>query len=81
MLAYRAGCRRTRREGAAGDSPFVSGPEISRIGVESQNKLGLALDDPGNQVIAEGSSVVQRLFTALFRPLPAVKRGTREAAI
>jgi hypothetical protein len=57
------------------------GPEVTRIGIQAENELRLALRNPGGEDIPKRSRRRQRPFTALFKPLPAVKRGTREAAI
>ena len=56
-------------------------PQRAGIGVDAEHDLRLALGDPSGQGVAEEARRRQRPFTALFRPLPAVKRGTREAAI
>jgi hypothetical protein len=57
------------------------GPQRRRVGIEAEDDLRLARGDPRRQGVPEGGRAVQRPFTALFRPLPAVNRGTREAAI
>ena len=56
-------------------------PQRCRIGVEPEHDLRLALGHPSDQGVAKRGCQAQRPFTALFRPLPALKRGTREAAI
>ena len=55
-------------------------PERSGVGVDAEHDLGLAPGHARGEGVAERSPG-QRPFTALFSPLPAVKRGTRDAAI
>ena len=55
------------------------GPQRGGVGIEAEDELRLALVDARGERVAEAQ--LQCPFTALFRPLPAVKRGTREAAI
>jgi hypothetical protein len=67
------------------------GPQPRRVGVEAQDDLGLARDDELGQPIGEmrtGWTALVSLggldqppLTAFFRPDPAVKRGTLDAAI
>ena len=64
--------------------PFPAAPGPQRVGgrVEPEHDLRLALGHARGQGVAKATARRQRLpFTALLRPLPAVKRGTREAAI
>jgi hypothetical protein len=57
------------------------GPQGARIGVDAEHYLRAPLGHAGGEEISERELRAQRPFTALFSPLPAVKRGTREAAI
>jgi hypothetical protein len=59
----------------------AGGPQAGGIGVEAQHQLRLALLHPRSKNVAKAGRLCQRPFTALFNPLPAVKRGTRDAAI
>ena len=57
-------------------------PEPGRVRVEPEHDLGLALGDPRGERVSEGGGGrVQRPLTAFFSALPALKRGTRDAAI
>jgi hypothetical protein len=67
------------------------GPQLRRIGIEAQDYLGLALGNelgqPIGEVLTGWTALValcgpdQPPLTAFFRPDPAVKRGTLDAAI
>src|SRR5207253_10328999 len=56
-------------------------PQLARVRVQSEHDLGLALGDALRKLVAEAQRLSQRPFTALLRLLPAVNRGTRDAAI
>src|ERR1019366_5501258 len=79
VLEHRAAGGLPRREPVR--DLLSAGPQVGRVGVEPEHELRLALRDARGQGVAEGPRSRQRPFTALFRPLPAVNRGTREAAI
>jgi hypothetical protein len=56
-------------------------PERGWVRIQAQDNLGLSLGDQRRKTVPERAETRQRPFTALFRPLPAVNRGTREAGI
>ena len=56
-------------------------PQRARIGVDAEHDLRAALGYARRERVSERGRRAQRPFTALLSPLPAVKRGTREAAI
>jgi hypothetical protein len=73
--------RGLRRRKACGLLGSAGRPQRARIGVQAEHDLRLTLGDSCGEGVAEGVRLAQRPFTALLSPLPAVKRGTRDAAI
>jgi hypothetical protein len=57
------------------------GPQLARVRIQAEHDLGLALGNALGELLGEAQRLAQRPFTALLRPLPAVNRGTRDAAI
>src|SRR5207302_7689522 len=56
-------------------------PQLVGIGVEAEHDLRLALGHARGEGVAETALQAQLPLAALFKALPAVKRGTREAAM
>src|SRR5579859_3335136 len=65
----------------AAHRPIAGGPQRIGVGIETEDELRFALGDALGEDVPEGSRQAQLPLTALFKALPAVKRGTREAAI